>query len=129
MAAPTEGQPQQSPRRIPIWFIVLVVVMVGMILFGDRGLLRVFQSQQQLAEMGAQIAALEATNADLRKKIEALQSDLGTIENIARRELGMVRPDELVYQFPPDRTAAVVPPAATNDSEAASPLDSATGER
>ena len=129
MADPLTGQLEQKPRRIPIWFIVLGVVMVGMILFGDRGLLRVFQAQRQLADLEAQIAVLEATNTELRKEIESLQVDLRTIENIARRELGMVRPDELVYQFPPDRTTPAPQTPTASDQQSVGDLDSPPAER
>lgn len=102
MTDPVTGQPEPRRRLIPIWFIVLVLIMLGVMSFGDRGLLRVLQTKRQIAELEAQIAELEATNTELRKEIEALNTDLRTIERIARRELGMVRPDEVVFQFPPD---------------------------
>jgi len=126
MADLVAGQPEPKRRRIPIWFIFLVLIMLGMILFGDRGLLRVLQAQRQLAEMEAQIAELEATNAELRREIEALNTDLRTIENIARRELGMVRPDELVYQFPPEPAIPAPTPAEANGTGV---LDSPPGQR
>jgi len=102
MTDPVTGQPEPRRRLIPIWFILLVLIMLGVMFFGDRGLLRVLQTNRQLADLQAQIDELEATNAELRKEIDALNNDLRTIERIARRELGMVRPDEVVFQFPPD---------------------------
>ena len=32
-------------------------------------------------------------------QIEAIQSDPDYIENIARNEMGMIGPDEVIYQF------------------------------
>ncbi len=90
-------------RRIPIWFIILVVVFLGLTVFGDRGILHVWRANQQNVELEKQIQALEQVNAGLRQEIDALRNDLKTIESLARRELGMVRNDEQVYQFPPDK--------------------------
>ncbi len=91
----------ESPkRRFPIWFILLIVVLLGLTFFGDRGILRVWKGNQQMAELEKQIQALEQVNLDLRQEIDSLRNDLHTIESLARRELGMVRADERVYQFP-----------------------------
>jgi cell division protein FtsB len=43
---------------------------------------------------------MEEINSALRQEIKSLRSDRRYIEDIARRELGMVKADELVYQFP-----------------------------
>ena len=87
---------------IPPWFIILVLLLLGFALFGDRGVLKVYKTYQQKVELEQKISDLEKTNVELRQQIEALRTDLKAVENIARRELGMVRPDEQVYQFPSD---------------------------
>jgi len=89
-----------TPKRaIPIWFVTLVVLLLGFAFFGERGVLQVYKAYLQKTELEAKISNLEQSNAEMRKEIDALRNDLKTIESIARRELGMVRPDELVYQF------------------------------
>ncbi len=90
-------------RRLPIWFIILVVVILGLTVFGDRGILHVWRANQQKVELEKQIQALAQVNAGLRQEIDALRNDLRTIESLARRELGMVRDDEQVYQFPSEK--------------------------
>ncbi len=54
----------------------------------------------------------------MRQEIDKLRSDRRYIEGIARKELGMVRADEMVYQFP-TRPAPVKPSGA---AEAAPPV-------
>ena len=95
----------ESPkRRFPIWFIVLIVILLGLTFFGDRGILHVWRANQQMAELEKQLQALHKVNTELRQEIDALRNgdDLQAIESLARRELGMVRDDERVYQFSPD---------------------------
>lgn len=89
-------------RAIPPWFIILVVLLFGFALFGERGVVRVYKAYLQKGELEETISELEQTNAELRREIDALRNDLKAIESIARRELGMVRPDELIYQFHSD---------------------------
>jgi cell division protein FtsB len=69
-------------------------------LFGDKGILRAIQFNRQKAGLQAELQRMEEANYALRQEIESLRSDRRYIEDIARRELGMVKADELVYQFP-----------------------------
>ena len=61
--------------------------------------LRALQASRQKALLQEEVRRLEAANAQLRSEIEALRGDRQYIEAIARKELGMVKDDELVYQF------------------------------
>jgi hypothetical protein len=70
---------------------------------------------------------LEAANAALRKEIAALRSDRRTIEGIARKELGMVREDELIYQFP-SRPQAGRPQARSEEAVAVPNVDAAAAQ-
>jgi cell division protein FtsB len=82
------------------------LLLLGFALFGEKGILRAMQASRQKLALEEELHQLEATNAALSKEIEALRSDHRTIEGIARKELGMVREDELVYQFrAPDKGA------------------------
>jgi cell division protein FtsB len=52
----------------------------------------------------------QAENRDLRRTIEKLQSDDAYIQRMIRKELGFVRPNELIYRFAADNQAAPNPP-------------------
>lgn len=54
--------------------------------------------QAELDQVRAESAALADTNARLRGDIEALRNDPHAIVDIARDELGLVRPGELVIR-------------------------------
>jgi cell division protein FtsB len=47
---------------------------------------------------------LEARNATLAAEVRDLKQGTEAIEERARQELGMVRPDEVFFQFIPDKT-------------------------
>lgn len=92
--------PSRNYLRPPLWMVVLVLALLGLALFGDKGILKTLQMHKYKDSLRETIAELEADNARLRREIEALRNDHRYLEGLARRELGMVKDDELVYQFP-----------------------------
>ena len=78
---------------------------VCMLLFGlfggDHGLGAMLRARRQARALGAQIEALRAENAQLRRRAAALRSDPRTIETVARATLGLVRRDEIVVRYRP----------------------------
>lgn len=102
-----------EPRRLKWWPLALVGVIFVFALFGDRGILHLFRLKRQGAELQQQLAQIEAVNNGLRQEIASLSADRRHLERLARTQLGMVREDELVFQFASkDRPAAPVAPAA-----------------
>ncbi len=97
--AANDNSSKQSSRHAPWWAVLIITALIALALFGDKGVLRALQANRQKSELEAEVRALETVNAELRREIEALRSDRRTIENLARKELGMVKDDELVYQF------------------------------
>lgn len=98
-----EGTPEvqgKSRRRWVAIPLLLIVLLLGFALFGERGILRALQYRRQKEALELRLKEAELANEALRHEIEALRSDRRRIEALARKELGMVRDDELVYQFP-----------------------------
>jgi cell division protein FtsB len=86
--------------RFHWWWVVLLLLLVGFALFGDKGVLRLLKTYNHRTDLQLKVEQLVTENQRLKETIEALQNDHATIERIARQELGMVRKDEIVYQFP-----------------------------
>jgi len=59
--------------------------------------------EAQLAELDAEAQALAAKNAAMAQEIQALKTDVGSIEARARTDLGMVYPDEIILRVEPKR--------------------------
>jgi cell division protein FtsB len=77
--------------------------------FGDRGLLRIYHMSREQEEIQKRIEELKAENEKLKREIEALKSDRRYLESIARRDFGLVRQNEIIYQFPPPRRPGPAP--------------------
>jgi cell division protein FtsB len=76
-------------------FIACLIVVDGLV--GERGLLATLRARQEYGAMSAAITRLRAENARLRDVVRRLREDPTAIEEIARRELGLIRPGERVF--------------------------------
>lgn len=64
---------------------------------GDRGLLAALRARREYDQLAATIARQRADNARLAEQARRLLEDPATIEEVARRELGLIRPGEKVF--------------------------------
>ena len=95
-----EQKKQPGPN---IWFVIASVAGCGLLLtalFGGHGLMRWLQSDQDKKALTAELEKVQEQNARTRREIDSLMHNEKYIETIARRDLGMVKADEIIYQFP-----------------------------
>lgn len=97
LAAKESTQPTR--RLAPVWLILIVLLMLGFAIFGDRGVLRTIQSNRYKAELQKELQALQEERQRLKGEISRLRQDKDYLEQLARKKLGMVREGELIYQF------------------------------
>jgi cell division protein FtsB len=81
--------------RILLLFFAAVVIVDALV--GDRGLLAMLRARHQYDQLAAAIAAKRAENARLREEIRRLREDPSAIEEIARRDLGLIRKGEKMF--------------------------------
>lgn len=87
-------------RRVAGWAVgAFLLLLTGLSLLGDRGLIRIYQMSRTRAELTRDIARLREANEALAREARALREDRRRVEAIARRDLGLVRPGEMVYEF------------------------------
>jgi cell division protein FtsB len=66
-------------------------------LVGDKGLMERLRARRQLQEAEASLAAIRQQNAQMRDYVLRLNDDPVLIEAVAREELGLIRPGELLF--------------------------------
>jgi cell division protein FtsB len=76
-------------------FVASLIVVDG--LFGERGLLAMLRARQEYEQFAATLARQRAENARLREEVRRLNDDPRAIEEVARRELGLIRRGEKVF--------------------------------
>jgi cell division protein FtsB len=89
------GRGRRRGPLLALSFLVGFLVFDG--LAGDRGTLALIRARQQHARLSTQVDAARADNARLRNEIRRLTEDPAAIEEIARRELGLIKPGERLF--------------------------------
>jgi cell division protein FtsB len=94
---PAEGSSQTRRKTVQILllFVTLVLAIDGLV--GEKGLLESIRARRHHRELSASIERLRAENAQLREDARRLLEDPSTIESLAREELGLIRPGELLF--------------------------------
>ena len=78
----------------------VILFILYFTIFGERGLLRIYHLNQEKEDVQKRASALQLENDQLKREIEALKSDRRYLESIARKDFGLVRKNEIIYQFP-----------------------------
>jgi cell division protein FtsB len=77
-------------------FIAAAVIVLDA-LVGDRGLLAMLRVRRQYRELAATVARDREENARLGEQARRLLEDPAAIEEVARRELGLIKPGEKLF--------------------------------
>ncbi len=93
-----ESMPPRERRNLCI-ALPLLALLVGWHGISDRGLMRLHRLEQQVAAVRATNAALEKDIQDLTTQIGRLEHDDRYFEEFARRRYGLIRKNEIIFQF------------------------------
>jgi cell division protein FtsB len=80
-----------------------VIFILFFTVFGDKGLLRIFELKQDKTRIETRLTDTKTENEKLKQEIVALKSDRRYLESIARKDFGLVRSNEVIYQFPQEK--------------------------
>jgi len=86
-------------RFITVALLGLLALVHAELWFGKGGVPREMELQSKLAEQRTANEAARARNAQLEAEVRDLKEGLEMVEEKARYELGMVRPDEILVQI------------------------------
>ena len=91
-------------RYITFALLALIGLVHAELWFGKGGVPRVMELQAKLAEQKATNEAARARNAQMDAEVRDLKEGLEMVEEKARYELGMVKPDEILVQVSTPRS-------------------------
>jgi cell division protein FtsB len=84
----------------PIYLIgSLILVLALVTIVGDRGALHLWRLRGEKIRIDEQNYRMQRNNEALRQRIARVRHDDHYLEKLAREELNMVRPGEIVYRF------------------------------
>jgi cell division protein FtsB len=95
-----QPEPLASPRRRKILNVLLgfaTVVLLVDALVGEKGLVERMRARRYLQEQAAVVDGLKSENARLREAARRLRDDPSAIEAVAREELGLIKPGEMLF--------------------------------
>lgn len=85
-------------RRAVQYLLVLVgCVLVVDALVGDKGLLQTMKKREEYRALEQTLTRTRSENARLREEAQRLREDPAAVEEIARRELGLIKPGEKLF--------------------------------
>ena len=80
-------------------FSFVALLLAVWLIFGRHGLLDLYKMQKENERSLAVIKELEEKNKLLAAEIRRLREDRQYLESVARKELGLVKDNEIIYRF------------------------------
>jgi cell division protein FtsB len=106
-------KPQETPsfwQRYARYILALGLLLIGMHdVFGSHGWLAMRRTQAQAKQLHMDIDRLNQENTQLSKQVKALRTDPKAVERIAREEMGLARPGEMIFKLPEQPEASLQP--------------------
>jgi cell division protein FtsL len=106
LTSSTNRMPEQT-KLAAIWTqygrSILVLCVFALFLhdvFGTHGYLAMRRTKLEIERVQSNINRLAKENADLSDEVKSLKSDPHKIESIARDELGLAKPNEVIIKIP-----------------------------
>lgn len=91
---------ESNNKKVYITLLALfTIIMLFLTLFGDKGLWELKKLKNNNDGILENIEAVKEDNKRLSVEIERLKTDQRYIEEIARKEYGMVKDGEIIYLF------------------------------
>jgi cell division protein FtsB len=68
--------------------------------FGTHGFIAMRRTQKEIEQIREQIGKINDQNKSLTEQVNSLKADPKSIERIAREEMGLARPGEMIFKLP-----------------------------
>ena len=82
---------------------ILILALFALLvhdIFGAHGFIAMRRTQKEIDRVREQIGKLNNENKSLSSQVNSLKTDPKAIERIAREEMGLARPGEIIYKLP-----------------------------
>lgn len=69
-------------------------------ILGPHGFIAMRRTQKEMDQLRSEVDKLNKENSDLAGDAQALKSDPQAVERIAREDMGLARPGEMIFKLP-----------------------------
>lgn len=88
-----------ASRFVPGFLIALLVIVQAQLWFGRGSLPQVNEMRKELAQLEIDNRNAQQRNSQIANEVRDLQEGLEMVEELARQDLGMVKPNEIFVQI------------------------------
>ena len=93
-----------KPKKRKFWkFALLILCFLAPLLawlgFGDHGLIHLYHKEMERQARVETIRQLAEENQSMLEEVRRLRTDMEYIESVARKELNLIKQNEIVYRF------------------------------
>lgn len=93
----TAARPGRIRRLVRVVLILATTVLLVDAIVGEKGLLALLQARREFAAVERALEQSRDNNEALRETARRLREDPATIESVARRDLGLIKPGEKLF--------------------------------
>lgn len=97
---PVPRRHRRERKMLRRLLVLVAVVLLGNAVVGERGWIASFKAAHLSSTLNKEIDRLRRENQSLRRVSQRLQKDPTAIESVARRELGLIKPGEILVVVP-----------------------------
>jgi cell division protein FtsB len=89
---------EMKKKRLLFFVLLFSLIFGSLTFFGEKGILHFLRLKKELTRIKEANVEMEKENQKLREEVRRLH-EKSYIEEIARKELGMVKEGEIIYLF------------------------------
>lgn len=86
-------------KAVLVIFGIVLLFFSFVIIFMPNGIIRLNMKNKEMTESATINADVKKENKKLYREVVRLKSDPQYLENVARKELGMIKDDEIIIRF------------------------------
>jgi cell division protein FtsB len=85
--------------KIPLILICILGPIVGLLVFGEQGLIHLYHTEMERQAYTERIRQLTEENQALLDEIHRLRKDMKYVESVARKNFNMIKSNEVIYRL------------------------------
>jgi cell division protein FtsB len=89
-----------SQRHLLYFLGGLILLLAVVTVVSERGAIHLWRLRGEKSRIDEQNYRLQKENEALRQRVSRIRNDNHYLEKLAREELNLVRPGEIIYRFP-----------------------------
>ena len=93
----SDARPPIGRRLAKVLLVLTTAVLLANAIAGERGLVRTIRVRRERQQLAESVAQLQRENRQLALQSDRLRHDPSAIEELARRELNLIRPGEQLF--------------------------------